>query len=72
MKTKNKPLGATVIRVQGVTHRTLQTLAARIARDGWKSLGIDREDPPTLTAVLDAAVTYFSGNTRPKEESHAR
>lgn len=34
----------------------LRKLAAYTARNGWASLGIDREDPPTQTALIEEAI----------------
>lgn len=54
MKRKSTALP---VRVRPETYELLHTLAAKAARDGWKSLGIKREDSPTMAALIDAAVT---------------
>jgi hypothetical protein len=41
------------------THERLKALASFIARHGWASVGIDRDDPANQTAVLDAAVNLL-------------
>jgi hypothetical protein len=61
---KNKPAQALPVRVQAETYKVLHILAAKAARDGWKSLGVDREDPPTLAAMIDAAVTKLAQSAR--------
>ena len=42
------------------THERLKALASFIARHGWASVGIDRDDPANQTAVLDAAVSLLA------------
>jgi hypothetical protein len=44
------------IRVPMDTYGLLQQIVARIARDGWHSLGEDRTDTPTIRSVVDAAI----------------
>lgn len=34
----------------------LRDLAAHTALHGWASLGIERNDPPTMTALIDEAI----------------
>lgn len=48
------------VRVPGETYTQLKELAARAARDGWRSLGVDRDDPPTLAAVISEAVAWLA------------
>ena len=38
------------------THTKLGNLTSAIARHGWAGFGIDREDVPSIAAVIDAAV----------------
>lgn len=49
------------------THDQVRELVAHISRHGWSSVGIDRDDPPTGTAVLDAAVSLLSERAKPKK-----
>ncbi len=38
------------------THNKLGALTSAIARQGWQGFGIDRDDVPSISAVIDAAV----------------
>jgi hypothetical protein len=44
------------IRVSATAYEHAQALLTYVAKHGWRGLGIDREDPPTITAVLEAAL----------------
>ncbi len=39
---------------------TLRELSAFTARHGWAALGIDREDPPTMTALMEEAIRLLA------------
>lgn len=44
----------------------LRDLAAFTARHGWASLGIDRNDPPTMTALIEEAIRLLNTRRDPK------
>jgi hypothetical protein len=44
------------LKIQAETHELLKELAAHAARHGWSSFGIDREDPPTHSAIMEEAL----------------
>lgn len=44
------------IRIPAEAHEHAKRLAAKVARDGWRSLGVDRDDLPTLGAVIQEAL----------------
>ena len=44
-------------------HDTLRELAAFAARNGWAALGIDRDDPPTQTALIEEAIKLLATRT---------
>ena len=44
------------MKVPGAAYEEAQALAAHAARYGWSSLGIDREDAPTLAAIIEEAI----------------
>lgn len=46
----------------------VRELSAIVARMGWQSLGIDREDPATMTAVIDAAVDQLYARATAKRK----
>lgn len=48
------------IRVSATAYEHAQTLLTYVAKNGWRGLGIDREDPPSITAVLEAALESLS------------
>ncbi len=41
-------------------HDMLRDLAAYAARHGWAGLGIDRDDPPTQTALIEEAIKLLA------------
>ena len=41
-------------------------LSSLASRNGWAALGIDRDDPPTLTAVFEAAIDALLARAKPK------
>ncbi len=41
------------------THTKLGSLTSSIARHGWAGFGIDRDDVPSIAAVIDAAVNLL-------------
>ena len=38
------------------SYEKIRELAAYAARHGWSAFGIDREDPPTQTAMIEEAI----------------
>lgn len=44
------------LKIQQGTYDLLKELAAHAARHGWSAFGIDREDPPTQTAIMEEAL----------------
>jgi hypothetical protein len=41
------------IKIRSSAYDRLQALLARLASHGWRSVGVDREDPPTIADVVD-------------------
>ncbi|KAB2893847.1 MAG: hypothetical protein F9K40_16905 [Kofleriaceae bacterium] len=48
------------MKIPAEAHETLRELAAYAARHGWASLGIDREDAPTQTALIEEAIRLLA------------
>jgi hypothetical protein len=46
----------TPIRVTPAAHENAKRLVALASAHGWRVLGVDRADPPTLQAVLEEAL----------------
>jgi hypothetical protein len=44
----------------------VRKLAEYTARHGWASLGIDRSDPPTMTAIIDEAIRLLDARRTAK------
>ncbi len=44
------------IKMSQETVERARELSEIVARQGWASMGIDRSDPATMTAVLEAAI----------------
>jgi len=54
------------VRVPAEAYARLKRLASKTARDGWRSIGCpDRDDPPTLAAVLSVALAEFESRHSP-------
>jgi hypothetical protein len=48
------------IKIPIKTHDLIRALAAHAARHGWSAFGIDRDDPPTQTAIIEEAVSLLA------------
>lgn len=44
-----------------------RALSALVSKNGWIALGIDREDPATLTAIFEQAIDNLAGLARPSK-----
>lgn len=51
------------MKIPAEAHDTLRELAAYTARHGWAGLGIDRDDPPTQTALIEEAIKLLATRT---------
>ena len=47
------------IKITPAAHAQLKELAAYGSRNGWSALDIDRDDPPTQTAMLEEAINIL-------------
>jgi hypothetical protein len=47
-------------------YELLRELAAYAARHGWVAFGIDRDDPPTQTALMEEAIRALDEKRRKK------
>jgi hypothetical protein len=59
------------IKIPREAHEELKVLAAEAARYGWAAFGIDRADPPTMTALLEAAIRLL-GERREQVKKQGR
>ena len=41
-------------------------LSALASKHGWSALGIDREDPPTMVAIIEEAVKLLAARAKPR------
>ena len=48
------------LKIPWESYELLKELAAYAARHGWSALGIDRDDPPTQTALMDEAIKLLA------------
>ena len=39
-------------------------LSALASKHGWSALGVDREDLPTLSAILEEAINHFAARAK--------
>jgi hypothetical protein len=42
-----------------------KALSALASKYGWSALGIDRDDPPTLTAIFEEAINVLAARAKP-------
>ena len=54
-KAKSMP-----IKIPTEAHETLRELSSYAARFGWSALGIDRDDAPTQTALIEEAIRLLA------------
>lgn len=47
----------TTIRIRSSTHERLRRLSERLAREGWASIGVVRNDKPSMTSIVEEALT---------------
>ena len=52
--------------------RTLRELAADCARNGWASFGIDRDDLPTQTALMEEAIKLLAQRRKTMKEGKGK
>lgn len=57
------------IKIPWDAYELLKELAAYASRHGWESLGIDRDDPPTQTAVIEEAIKLLASKRKKKKRS---
>ena len=62
---------AQAVKIPPAAHEMLRELTAYASRHGWSSLGIDRDDPPTQTAVIEAAIELL-GSRRQSTKGKSR
>ena len=68
MAKDNKPPDRMAIKMNRVTVERVRELSAIVARVGWQSLGIDRDDPATMTAVIEASVDLLFARASQKRK----
>lgn len=53
-----------LVRISPDAHERLKRLAHKAAREGWESLGVKREDLPTLAAVMAEALVRLEETSK--------
>jgi hypothetical protein len=43
-------------------------LSEIVSRQGWASVGVDRNDPPTITAIVEAAIDLLYARATAKRK----
>ncbi|HEX4352784.1 MAG TPA: hypothetical protein VHZ95_07725 [Polyangiales bacterium] len=41
-------------------------LSALASKHGWSALGVDRDDPPTITAIFEEAINVLASRAKVK------
>ncbi len=55
------------VKISDETHAALKKLAAFASLNGWKSLGIKRDDPPSQASIIDEAIRLLATRmTKPR------
>jgi hypothetical protein len=62
-RSKGNEDGTRSVKVSDETYQRLQLIVAHIARDGWRGLGLDRCQRPSVAAVIDAATELMGTRT---------
>ena len=57
------------VKISDKTHAELRRLAAFAARNGWSALGVDRDDAPTQTALIEEAILLLGQRATDKPRS---
>lgn len=52
------------VKIARATYEKAQKLVVKAARDGWRSLGVERQDPPGLGTVIDAGLAALDKRGR--------
>jgi hypothetical protein len=52
------------VKIKITSYQKLQELLERLAHDGWASVGADRRDAPTITNVVDEAISSLLARKR--------
>lgn len=55
------------IKIPWDAYETLRGLARHAARYGWESFGIDRDDTPTQTALIEEAINLLAAKKRKRK-----
>ncbi len=55
------------VKVSRDAYALARNLMAKASRHGWASLGVDREDPPSVMAIIDEALRRFGQTTNKKD-----
>jgi hypothetical protein len=54
------------VALPGAVMDTTRELSALASKHGWSSLGVDREDPPTMVAIIEEAVKMLAARAKTK------
>lgn len=57
---------AAPVRIPAGAHELLRELTAFAARNGWAALGIDRDDLPTQSALVEEAIKLLAARRESK------
>jgi hypothetical protein len=52
------------IKIPWAAYETLRELRRHAASYGWQSLGIDRDDTPTQTALIEEAISLLAARRK--------
>jgi len=56
------------IKIPWDAYERLKDLAAYASRHGWESLGVDRDDPPTQTAIIEEAINLLANQKKKRSK----
>ena len=60
--------GHAPVKLSYSTYEQARALLAQVSRHGWASIGVDRDDPPSLGSVIEEAMKLLSSRARPRKE----
>lgn len=60
------------VKIPTKAHQELRKLAALAAKHGWMAFGIDRDDAPTQSALIEEAIRLLAASFNPPQRSMKR
>jgi hypothetical protein len=53
-----------VVKLQRETYDAIKALLSHVSRNGWASVGIERDDPPSIGGLIDESVRLLAARQK--------